>query len=195
MDLQNTIGISKRQLHVYPSREGGYLLIKLCSNRWVLFTNIFKILYQPEKANGDSVRRFDVCQRHARYLVREECCCFLIDHRRKERKCDHQRKRMTSIDVIYGVMSSYMQNTEFIFVTQLCYERCFVCSSSQCQYFVLQSTFQILAYQYIYQTSSNTSQNHQSCRPVTVSRQSAQTKKSLHGVRLYRTKWEIGLLG
>ncbi|CAL6043771.1 Hypothetical_protein [Hexamita inflata] len=38
---------------------------------------------------------------------REESCWFLRDQWfRKERKCDDQRKRVTSIDVIYGVMFS-----------------------------------------------------------------------------------------
>ncbi|CAL6022225.1 Hypothetical_protein [Hexamita inflata] len=40
-------------------------------------------------------------------------CWFLRDHWfRKERKCDDQRKRVTSIDVIYGVMSSFIIFTQ-----------------------------------------------------------------------------------
>ncbi|CAL6044825.1 Hypothetical_protein [Hexamita inflata] len=43
-------------------------------------------------------------------LDRDECCWYLIDHWfRKERKCDGQRKWVTSIDVIYGVMFIFVE--------------------------------------------------------------------------------------
>ncbi|CAL5980731.1 Hypothetical_protein [Hexamita inflata] len=75
---------------------------------------IYKISLLNSKKSSEILLYIKSCiqifKRHARYLVREECCWFLRDHWfRKERKCDDQRKRVTSIDVIYGVMSSLSQ--------------------------------------------------------------------------------------
>ncbi|CAL6015697.1 Hypothetical_protein [Hexamita inflata] len=54
------------------------------------------------------------CDNAVRDSWLEECCWFLIDHwLRKEKKCDYQRKRVTSLDVICGVMFSVFKHQDF----------------------------------------------------------------------------------